>query len=130
MYKRGIIAGAFFMATAVILGAFGAHGLKKIISLAEVEVFKTGVFYQFIHSIGIFVALLTAKLFDIPKLNKSLWFFGFGILFFSGSLYLLSTQSALGVSLKFLGPITPLGGLLFILGWIYMLIEVVRQKNF
>lgn len=117
------------MFTAVALGAFGAHGLKQLLTGSELEVFKTGVFYQFIHALGIFLIVILSKIYDLPKLKISFYFFALGILFFSGSLYLLSSQNALGVSLRFLGPITPIGGLFFMLGWAWMAWTILKTKK-
>lgn len=129
MQKIGLLTAIFFMITAVTLGAFGAHGLKAVLTDSELEVFKTGVFYQFIHALGIILVIVLSKIYDLPQLTRSFYFFATGILFFSGSLYLLSTQSAMGVSMRFLGPITPLGGLLFIIGWAWMAWVVFKSKK-
>lgn len=112
----------FLLALAVIFGAFGAHTLKDKISDYNLEIYNKGVFYQFIHSIGI----LFLGLFLIGRENKflrlSALFLLLGIIFFSGSLYLLSLRdiSFTGSITKILGPITPLGGLCFVAGWILM----------
>ena len=117
------------MLTAVILGAFGAHGLKELISKESLEVFKTGVFYQFIHALSILLVVILAKTFDIEKLKYSVYFFITGILLFSGSLYFLSTKSATGFNVSFLGPVTPLGGLMFIIGWFFIVVTILKSKN-
>lgn len=117
------------MLTAVALGAFGAHGLKAIISETSLEVFKTGVFYQFIHALAIFIVVILRKIFDLEKLKTSIIFFIIGILFFSGSLYLLSTRETTGLAVSFLGPITPIGGLFFMLGWGFIAFEILRSKK-
>lgn len=130
MQKTGIITGAFFMLTAVMLGAFGAHGLKEIVSPENIVTFKTGVFYQFIHALSILILVLISQVFKINKLKYSIWFFTAGIILFSGSLYLLSINSFLGVNPSFIGPITPLGGLLFIIGWFLVITFTIKNKNF
>ena len=111
--SKYITLGSIFAGTAVILGAFGAHALKEKLSIQQLQVFETGVKYQFYHAF-------------VPALNYSFWFFTAGILLFSGSLYLLSTIDINGLSgiKSILGPITPLGGLCFILGWISLIIAV------
>ena len=118
-----------FAGTAVILGAFGAHALKEKLSIQQLQVFETGVKYQFYHAFALIAVALMTEKFNGPALYYSAWFFTIGILFFSGSLYLLSTIDINGLSgiKKILGPITPLGGLSFILGWI-SLIMAVRSK--
>lgn len=118
------------MITAVAFGAFGAHGLKAIISESSLEVFKTGVFYQFVHALGIFIAVILSKIYQIERLKTSIIFFIIGILFFSGSLYLLSTREATGLAVSFLGPVTPIGGLFFMLGWGFMALEIWKTKKF
>lgn len=130
MQKTGIITGAFFMLTAVMLGAFGAHGLKEIVSPENIITFKTGVFYQFVHALSILILVLMSQVFKISQLKYSIWFFTVGIIFFSGSLYLLSINSLLNLNTSIIGPITPLGGLLFIIGWILVIIFTIKNKNF
>jgi len=115
-------------ALAVILGAFGAHALKSKLSPEALASFETGVRYQFIHVLAIFVAVW---LHDRTSMNTPLiagWLFAAGIALFSGSIYLLATRSLLGIdSWRWLGPITPLGGLCFIAGWVVLLITVARR---
>ena len=99
----------------VMLGAFGAHSLKERLTEKSLATFQTGVQYQFMHSIAlILVGLLMLNLGEesSKRLNRSGWFFAIGILLFSGSLYSL----ALGGP-RWLGPVTPLGGLCFMIGW-------------
>ena len=124
--KNYITLASVLAGTAVILGAFGAHALKEKINLQQLQVFETGVKYQFYHALAIlFVALLSEKL-NTSGLNYAVIFFTAGILLFSGSLYLLSTIDINGLTVikKVLGPITPLGGLSFILGWISLIIAI------
>ena len=118
MFKVALISGSFFSMLAVILGAFGAHYLKNTLSEYSLSIFQTGVFYQFIHSLGIlFITLLSHSL-DYINLNLSVWFFILGIFLFSGSLYLLALTDV-----KWLGAITPIGGMFFILGWFSLIIK-------
>ena len=103
---------------AVLLGAFAAHGLSGTLSADQLQSFQTGVRYQMYHSL----AMLFISGF-LPQLKRvwavrALWLWAVGVLFFSGSIYLLSCRSLLGFEgLVVLGPVTPLGGLCFILGW-------------
>lgn len=112
------------MALGVALGAFGAHGLKALVGESALAQWHTGVQYQFIHALGLL--LLAALGPKVPEkvLRRVRLFFVLGILFFSGSLYMLSTRAIFGTGnlTPFLGPITPLGGLFFIIGWTYLLI--------
>ncbi|MEY3321681.1 MAG: hypothetical protein RLZZ417_1264 [Bacteroidota bacterium] len=129
-FKFHIVSGLFFACFAVIIGAFAAHGLKPLLSIKEINNFETGVKYQFYHSFAlILVGFLS---FHIPsQVSKFKWAgfcFFLGILLFSGSLYLLSTQSIFNISIPLLGPITPLGGVLLILGWALSIIGVLKSR--
>ncbi len=112
---------------AVLLGAFAAHGLKSKIELDRIGIFNTGVRYHFYHTFAILIAaLLQEKL--IPKfVNLSLYCFLFGIVCFSGSLYLLACKYWLSIDWWWLGPITPIGGVAFILGWFFLLLATVKK---
>lgn len=127
--KNYISLASVFGALAVILGAFGAHALKEKISVQQLQVFETGVKYQFYHALALLFIGLLAEKFNVPSLNYAAWFFAAGILLFSGSLYLLSTIdiNGLGGIKSILGPITPIGGLCFILGWASLFLAV-RSK--
>ena len=108
----------------VILGAFAAHGLKKKISPEMLSVFKTGVDYQFYHSFALALVGLSQVAQNIEQSMFLTWAFicfGIGIIFFSGSLYLLALTK-----MKVFGPITPLGGLFFILGWLFFTLHWVN----
>ena len=124
----GIIAAANG-AMAVILGAFGAHALKEKLDAYQLEIFNKGVQYQFYHVIALFAVVFLADKIQPKTLTFAGWFFSVGILFFSGSLYLLATRSILGTDAltPILGPITPLGGLCFIIGWILLLVSFTKQ---
>lgn len=115
--KNIVITASVLGAITIAIGAFGAHGLKQLVSAASLDTFETGVRYQMYHVIALLVIGFTEK---IPCATKKwiFWFFCFGMLFFSGSIYLLALKEQLPFSVSFLGPVTPLGGLLFILGWI------------
>lgn len=118
-----IIYGSFFSLLAVVLGAFGAHGLKNILNQYSREVYNTANFYHFIHSLAIiFIAILNTQYNDI-NLSYSFYFFLFGIIIFSGSLYILAITG-----IKWLGAITPIGGVLFILGWGYMMFTFCKHN--
>ena len=118
-----IIYGSFFSLLAVVLGAFGAHGLKNILNQYSREVYTTANFYHFIHSLAIiFIAILNTQYNDI-NLSYSFYFFLFGIIIFSGSLYILAITG-----IKWLGAITPIGGVLFILGWGYIMFTFCKHN--
>lgn len=127
MNKRIILSAAIFGLIAVILGAFGAHGLKGKINSESLENWKTAVDYQFYHTL----ALLFLATFSRAKnslINISYFSFTIGIFLFSGSLYLLSTREITSISTTILGPITPIGGLFFIIGWISLFLATIRHK--
>ncbi|MAB49974.1 MAG: hypothetical protein CMC05_15225 [Flavobacteriaceae bacterium] len=114
-----IITGALFGMLAIIFGAFGAHALKKILSEDQLKSFETGVKYQMYHAI---VLLVLGFNFEFST-SAMYWCFTFGILLFSFSIYGLVLSDAKGKKLRFLGPITPIGGLLFVVGWLLIVLR-------
>jgi uncharacterized membrane protein YgdD (TMEM256/DUF423 family) len=128
MNKSIVITASIFGVLAVIAGAFGAHGLKTLIEPTQLTVWHTAVEYNFYHAFALLFLAAFAK-------SKSGWatasyyLFTFGIIFFSGSLYLLACRDLLQADwLWIMGPITPVGGLLFIGGWISLAIAAVRSR--
>lgn len=114
-------------AAAVGIGAFGAHGLKPLLSAYQIAIFEKGVQYQFFHVFALMaVGILLQKKPNSLWLLRSGWFFLVGILCFSGSLYLLACRDLLPFSVSWAGPVTPLGGLCFLAAWI-MLFLGIRQ---
>ncbi|MES2838288.1 MAG: DUF423 domain-containing protein [Bacteroidota bacterium] len=115
-------------AIGVILGALGAHALKNKISAEQLQSFETGVKYQLYHAI---VLLILAMLIDKYAYKYLTWAANsitIGIVLFSVSIYFLSTKTLLGVeNLKFLGPITPIGGLFLITGWLFIALAFVKK---
>ena len=126
MEKKYFKIGVIFALLSVILGAFGAHLLKGLLSADELSSFKTGVRYQMFHALGIIILSLNQDKFT-DKLKTSLVLMCIGVLLFSFSIYFLTIDDLLSVSLKFLGPITPIGGILLISSWIILLFSV--KKN-
>lgn len=120
-------------ALAVILGAFGAHTLKNqlpggLITPDQLNGFDTGVKYQIYHTLAMFLLLLLKKQSDSKYLNWAYYSFFIGIILFSGSLYFLTTRNILGMEgLKALGPITPIGGLFFVAGWILLVVAAFSK---
>jgi len=124
-----ILCGLSFACLGVVIGAFAAHGLKPLLSLKEINNFETGVKYQFYHA---FALIILGILGAIIPLNERLFkvagfLFFIGIILFSGSLYLLSTQSLFNISIPLLGPITPLGGSLLIFGWVFTAWGLIKK---
>jgi len=116
-----IATGAFFGMLSVILGAFGAHTLKKILSTDQLHSFEVGVKYQMYHAIVLLALGLNFKF----TTSAIYWCFTLGIILFSFSIYGLVLSDAKGKKLRFLGPITPIGGLLLVVGWLLVLINVL-----
>lgn len=125
MRKSILITGAALGIIAIILGAFGAHGLKELISASSQNTFETGVRYQMYHAI---LLLFVGNTNLVTDKMKSLIYFlvVFGVLFFSGSIYGLATNELSSFDFKTIGFITPIGGLLFIIAWICLLIGFLR----
>ena len=127
MNKSIVIIGIVVLLIAIVLGAFGAHTLKEHLTPEKLNTFEVGVRYQVYHGLAFLILGFSADKFQFSlKLPTRLIFVG--VLMFSGSIYFLAIQEILDVSLKFLGPITPLGGLLIITGWILFLIKIMRSK--
>ena len=127
MNRQIILTAAIYGALAVITGAFGAHALKSKLEPAQLEVWHTAVQYQFYHVLAL-LFLSTLNPLNNNLLAWSYYLFSFGIVLFSGSLYLLSARQVLGWPwLRFLGPITPLGGLFFIAGWVTLGLGVLKK---
>lgn len=119
--------GAALAGLAVALGAFGAHGLKKIVPPETVDTFQTGVQYQMIHALALILAGILVEKFSSRILSYAAICFGLGILLFSGSLYLLTYLKATStIGLGGWGLITPVGGVAFILGWVFVVWAVVK----
>jgi uncharacterized membrane protein YgdD (TMEM256/DUF423 family) len=128
MNKQIVVTGAVFGMLAVITGAFGAHGLKSLIPADQLQIWHTAVEYQFYHVFAL-LFLSTFGRFKNNTIFTAYWLFTFGIILFSGSLYLLACRSVLGWNwLMWLGPVTPVGGLLFIAGWITLAWAAFRNK--
>jgi len=106
--------------TAVAIGAFGAHGLREKLSTEMLEVYKTGVLYQFIHTLVLLILSLT----NFIKTKIASIFFLAGILLFSFSLYIYATSGV-----QFFAMITPVGGVCFLIGWFWLIVEVIRRRD-
>lgn len=126
MQARHIAAcGALNMFIAIACGAFGAHALKKILSADMLAIWHTAVQYQMAHALGLLlIVTLTPRLLPTTRLSKIGITFLFGIIVFSGSLYVLALTG-----IRWLGAITPIGGVAFLLGWGLLGWEVLKQKE-
>lgn len=126
--NRKITAVAMFIsALTIVLGAFGAHALEKIVPPESVASYEVGVQYQMYHSIALLILGLM-PLADTYR-NRIFWIFLTGIICFSGSIYLFTFKTHLNFEVGKLGLITPLGGILFIIGWIYWGLSILRSKK-
>ncbi|MEF2966856.1 DUF423 domain-containing protein [Paenibacillus sp. M1] len=123
MQRKFAVTGAFFMLASVALGAFGAHVLEPLIGEKAVGTYETGVHYHMIHGLAMILTAFAAGLGGEPK--RLLWanrLFLAGIILFSGSLYLLAVTGW-----KVFGPITPLGGVSFIAGWLMFALAFLKK---
>ncbi len=128
MDKKIISTGAIFGMLAIILGAFGAHALKKVLTIEELTTFETGVKYQMYHALFL---LFVGIAYEIPqKTKKTIYYLVVvGVLFFSGSIYLLATNSLTTFDFKTIGFVTPIGGFLLILAWGVLLLNYFNKKS-
>jgi uncharacterized membrane protein YgdD (TMEM256/DUF423 family) len=133
MTKRFLILACISGLTAVIFGAFGAHFLKKILTENHVQIFETGIRYQFYHTFALIATALISRYASKRWTTAAGWLFASGMALFSGSLYLLSVAEFLEFDhlAGVIGPVTPMGGLLLIAGWACLLrasIDYERRK--
>lgn len=115
---------------AVSIGAFGAHGLKPRLTSAQLNTFNTGVNYHFYHLLAMSFSYLLYLYSNNNWVRIGFWSFLVGIVLFSGSLYLLSIRELIDLTnYKWLGPLTPIGGVCFIFGWLSIMISAYASKN-
>lgn len=128
MEKKIIITASILGFLAIILGAFGANALKKVLQTEQLNSFEIGVRYQMYHALFL---LLIANIQILALKEKMIIFYLalVGVIFFSGSIYLLSTSAITGIKAKFLGPITPIGGMFLIASWGYLLYAFIVKKG-
>ena len=128
MDKKIILTALLFGIVSIVLGAFGAHALKKILSVDQLSSFEVGVKYLIYHAFFLFFIGTTIMLED--KQKKIVFYFTLlGIILFSGSIFLLTTKSVSGIDFKWLGPITPVGGLFLIMSWGITFYYIVVKKG-
>ena len=127
MNKTIFVTGIFFGITAILLGAFGAHGLEKLIDAKAIVTFETGVKYQMYHALFL---MILGGCNILGNANKKIvyYFIVAGVVCFSFSIYLLATNELSGFDFKKLALLTPLGGILLVTGWILLGIKVLHQK--
>lgn len=125
--KKIVVTATILGALTIMIGAFGAHGLKELISEKSLTSFETGVRYQMYHVIVLLIIGCTSVI-SIKTQKWVFLFFVFGILFFSGSIYLLTLNDFLPFNTKTFAFITPIGGLLLIIGWLRLTYGVIVNK--
>ena len=126
--KKITCTAAIFGLTAIILGAFGAHALKKVLSLEQLATFETGVKYQMYHALFL---LFLASTNLIANNTKKIIFYAIvtGVILFSGSIYILATSNLTGINFKPIGILTPIGGLFLITGWSVIIVKMINNKS-
>ena len=128
MHKTFLLLGSVFAGLGVALGAFGAHGLKKLVAPETVATFQTGVQYQMYHAFALLIVGILFERFPQSLLSWAGNLFIGGIILFSGSLYLLvGLKAANKEGLGAVGIITPIGGLLFIAGWVLVSMALLKR---
>ena len=131
MDKKIISTAAILGMVAIILGAFGAHALKKVLTIEQLATFETGVRYQMYHAL--FLLFIGTTTLINQKLKKTILYMTLlGVVFFSGSIYLLATNSLTAIDFKTIGFITPIGGLFLIISWFLLLFDLtkpIKNKN-
>lgn len=126
--KLFLLSAGIFGAVGVILGAIGSHWLKDRLNYWELNSFDTGVRYQLFHTLTLLALVLLMEKLNYPLLTWSGCAFIAGIFLFSGSIYLLSIKNLFHIyGSQFLGPITPIGGLLLIIGWVLIAITAIQE---
>jgi uncharacterized membrane protein YgdD (TMEM256/DUF423 family) len=122
---------AFFAALSVVLGAFGAHVLRDLVSPEDLNSGKTGVLYQMFHSSAIFIVGMMYRHYPNKKILWAAYFFIIGIILFSGSLYTIVLLKSAGVEINpLIAALTPLGGISLILGWLSMFLGVPSDESY
>ncbi len=128
MERKIITTAAILGMIAIVLGAFGAHALKKVLSLEQVNTFETGVKYQMYHAL-LLLFVGTSKSIS-AKTQRAVYFLVvLGVLLFSGSIYLLATNDLTTFDFKKIGFVTPIGGLLLIGTWLMVFIDFYKKKS-
>lgn len=128
MEKKIIITALILGMISIILGAFGAHALKKVLQPEQLTSFETGVRYQMYHALFL-LFIATTNMITLKEKAIVFYLALVGVILFSGSIYLLSTSAISGLKLRFIGPVTPLGGLLLIGSWAYLLYALLLKNN-
>ena len=124
-----IITGAVYGVTGVLFGAMAAHALKPVLSENLMQSFQTGVKFQMYHALALLAIAPSLTYLKKSYLNLIYYFFTLGTLLFSGSIYVLCLAPTLGLSVSWIGPITPLGGVLLIAAWFLVVLAAIAKKE-
>lgn len=128
MDKKIFVTASLLGIIAIILGAFGAHKLKEVLTLEQLNTFETGVKYQMYHAFFLLFVGLNTTLSE--KVKRIIYFLTLiGVIFFSGSIYLLATNSLTTFDFRTIGFVTPIGGLLLIMAWSVLLVSYLKKKS-
>lgn len=127
MERKIILTASLMGFFAIVFGAFGAHALKVYLNESQLISFETGVRYQMYHALFLFFVARLAMVNDRAK-KVILYLVLSGVILFSGSIYLLTTNSLTGVDFKFIGPLTPIGGLLLLSAWMVLFLNILKRK--
>lgn len=127
MNRKIILTAALLGLIAIILGAFGAHALKEKLTIAQLATFETGVRYQMYHALFLLFVGIGNSI-SVTVQSRIFYLTIVGVLLFSGSIYLLSTQTLSGINFRPIGFITPIGGLLLISAWALLIVDLLRNK--
>jgi len=128
MDKKVVATAAILGLTGIVLGAFGAHGLKKLVSPESVLVFETGVRYQIFHAL--FLLFVGSSTLVSDKAKKSILYLTvFGVLLFSVSIYFLAINTLVPFDFARFGWVTPIGGLLLISAWVVLFLHIIKRKG-
>jgi uncharacterized membrane protein YgdD (TMEM256/DUF423 family) len=128
MERKMVSVAAIIGMFAIVLGAFGAHALKKVLSIEQLNIFETGVKYQMYHALFLLVVGLSSQVTEIAK-KRIFYTTVTGIFFFSVSIYLLATNDLTAFDFTVIGFITPIGGLFLIAGWACLFIDFLKKKS-
>ncbi len=129
MRKLFLRIGSLLALIAVGLGALGSHALKDVLTPEALDTFETGVRYHFFHALAILLVDVLIHFRKKAQLVWAGWMFTLGVVLFSGSLYLLALREAMNLPVEWLGPVTPVGGLLFMAGWALLFLSTFTFKS-
>lgn len=129
MEKKLILTAAIMGAIAIVLGAFGAHALKKVLTEPQLNTFEVGVRYQMYHALFLLL-IVNLNFLTLKEKTTIMYLVIAGVILFSGSIYLLSTSTITKIKTTILGPLTPIGGVFLIASWLYLFyITIVKNTN-